>query len=214
MIEIKLKSFIVYFVILLTFFGMYSVCSKNELSAQSLDKKKCLYVASYHHDYPWQDGIEKGLHKVLNGHCIIKQFNMDTNRYPQDAQQKALEAKALIETWKPDVVIASDDNASKYLIVPFFKNAAIPFIFCGVNESVEEYGFPFSNVTGMMEVAPIKGILTQIKKILPNAEAAVCLAMDGITGIKFCNQVKEISRQEGIVFKNNFMKNMQDFERY
>ena len=42
-------------------------------------------------------------------------------------------AKAEIDAFKPDVVIAADDNASKYLIEPYFKDAALPFVFCGVN---------------------------------------------------------------------------------
>jgi hypothetical protein len=32
--------------------------------------------------------------------------------------------------------------------VPFFKNASLPFVFCGINWDSTEYGLPCENVTG------------------------------------------------------------------
>ncbi|WP_320041664.1 hypothetical protein [uncultured Desulfobacter sp.] len=46
------------------------------------ERKKLLYINSYHKGYQWSDSIEKGL----------------------------LKAKAVIETWQPDIVVTSDDN--------------------------------------------------------------------------------------------------------
>ena len=68
-------------------------------------------------------------------------FRMDTKRNTDEEFKKtaALKAKAEIEASKPDVVIAADDNASKYLIQPYFKDASLPFVFCGVNW--DEKGF-------------------------------------------------------------------------
>ena len=82
--------------------------------------KKCLFVSSYHQGYAWSDGVERGLRSVLEGECEIRQFDMDTKRRKSmpDKKQAALEAKALIGSWQPDVVIAADDNAAKYLIQP------------------------------------------------------------------------------------------------
>jgi len=59
---------------------------------------------------------------------------------------KALEAKALIESWQPDGVITADDKAAKYIIKPFGKEHTMPFVFCGINWTVQEYGFPHCNV--------------------------------------------------------------------
>src|SRR4030095_7532385 len=60
---------------------------------------KCLFVSSYHQGYAWSDGVERGLRPVLQGHCELKQFDMDAKRHkePEEITQKALEAKALIE---------------------------------------------------------------------------------------------------------------------
>jgi len=81
---------------------------------------------------------------------------MDTkrNKNIDFIKAQALKAKNLIEKVKPDIVLTSDDNAAKFLIVPYFKDSKIPFIFSGVNWTAEKYGFPFKNVTGMIEVNP------------------------------------------------------------
>lgn len=120
----------------------------------------CVYISSYHTGYDWSDGIESSLRKVLGGHCSIIQFDMDTkrNRGESFIRQKAREAKELIENSEPDVVITSDDNAAKFVIQKYFKDSAIPFVFCGVNWTAKEYGFPYKNVTGIIEVTPVEDI--------------------------------------------------------
>jgi hypothetical protein len=71
---------------------------------------------------------------------------MDTKRNKKEEEKRraALKAKELIESWKPGVVITADDNAAKYLLQPYFRDHKIPFVFCGVNWNVDEYGFPYS----------------------------------------------------------------------
>ncbi|MFC1621382.1 ABC transporter substrate-binding protein [Candidatus Omnitrophota bacterium] len=118
-------------------------------------KKKVLFVDSYHKGYEWNDGIEKGIVNTLKDAPVeLKIYRMDTKRNSDERfkKQAALEAKALIEEFKPDVVIASDDNASKYLIEPYYKDKDLPFVFCGLNWDASIYGFPCKNVTGMVEV--------------------------------------------------------------
>lgn len=142
-------------------------------------EKKVLIVHSYHFGYEWTDGINKGILETLgvgieeNGRINdlkslmkIKIFYMDTKRNKDEASIKkaALDAKEVIETWQPDVVITSDDNAARFLIVPYFKNAALPFVFCGINWDAGEYDFPCSNVTGMIEVQLVDQILKTLKK--------------------------------------------------
>ena len=132
--------------------------------------KKCLFVSSYHQGYAWSDGVERGLRSVLEGHCEVKQFDMDTKRRksPEEIRASALRAKALIESWQPDIVITADDNAAKHLIQPYYKDHALPFVFCAVNWTAKEYGFPYRNVTGMIEVAPIRPSLERAAQVVPN----------------------------------------------
>ncbi|MCV6639347.1 ABC transporter substrate binding protein [Candidatus Albibeggiatoa sp. nov. NOAA] len=150
------------------------------LATTDLSDKKLLYVDSYHADYGWSTGIEQGIRQVLEPTGIdIKVARMDTKRNRDEAfkLQAALDVKALIESYQPDVVIASDDNASKYLIKPYYKDAEIPFVFCGVNWDASVYGFPYKNVTGMEEINLIQPLLKQLSRYAKGQRLGV-LSMD------------------------------------
>ena len=128
--------------------------------------KRVLYVDSYHQGYEWSDGVTEGVRSVLDNTGVdLKIFRMDTKRNTDEAYKKkaALQAKELIASFHPDVVIASDDNASKYLIMNYFKDADLPFVFCGVNYNADDYGFPYSNVTGMLELPPAIKLIYSLK---------------------------------------------------
>jgi len=128
---------------------------------------RILYVDSYHADYPWSAGILRGIQSVLGSdpQVELRVFRMDTKRFPGESYKRASAQSAFeqIERWKPDLVIASDDNASKYLVVPYLKNQEIPVVFCGVNWDASVYGFPCSNVTGMVEVQLVDQILSTMR---------------------------------------------------
>jgi len=129
--------------------------------------KKILFINSYHKGYPWSDGIYQGIEDTIKGTGIeLVQFEMDTKRHAsaESKSNAAEKARDVINSFKPDVVIASDDNASKYLIVPFYKNTKLPIVFCGVNWDASDYGFPTENITGMIEVQLIDQILATLKK--------------------------------------------------
>lgn len=130
------------------------------------DGKKILYVDSYHEGYEWSDGIARGIQTALEGKGIeLKIVRMDTKRNGGEEfkKQAGEKVKAVIDEFKPDVVIVADDNASRYVVVPYYKDGNIPFVFCGVNWDASDYGFPCKNVTGMLEVAPIIPLLEQLK---------------------------------------------------
>jgi ABC-type uncharacterized transport system substrate-binding protein len=161
---------------------------------------KCLFVSSYHRGYEWSDGVERGVRSVLEGRCELKQFDMDAKRLKetQDLEQKAREAKALIEAWQPDVVVTADDDAAKYLIMPFYKDHAIPFVFCGINWTVEEYGFPYRNATGMVEVAPVAPLFDKAEALLPQHGQAFYLGANTSTERKNLRRVQEEAERRGI----------------
>ena len=156
-----MKKFIaLLFCVLLGLFFSANSFSKN------YSGKKVLYIDSYHEGYAWSDGITKGVQRGLRDSGVrLKIIRMNTKRnadipFKKKAAQKA---KKVIEQFKPDVVIASDDNVSKYMIKPYFKDADLPIVFCGVNWDASVYGYPYSNVTGMVEVAPIPQLIEQLQ---------------------------------------------------
>lgn len=135
-------------------FALILLCIQS--GAEQLTGKRVLYVNAYHQGYPWSDGISNAIQQVLQAKGIeLKIAYMDTKRRATDESKRvsALRIKAQIESFKPDVVITSDDDPAKYLIVPYFKDEELPFVFCGVNWDASLYGFPYQNVTGVLEVS-------------------------------------------------------------
>ncbi len=182
------------------FFGLTSL----QVSSASAAKKKVLYVNSYHLEYTWSADITTGIQSILDDRddVELKIFHMDTKRKNSKESKKAaaLKAKELIDSWKPDVVIASDDNAAKYLIAPYYKGADLPFVFCGLNWDASVYGFPARNVTGMVEVSQIPQILKQLKPYTKGER------------IGFIGQDITTARKEAKAFRDIFKMKM--IERY
>ena len=146
-----------------------SILSMSFLKAEiPFEKKKVLYINSYHSGLYWSDEIEKAIKETLRKSqhpLVFKKIEMDTKRNSKESYKLriALKVKDIIEEYKPDVVITSDDNVAKYVIVPYFYNSSIPFVFCGINASAKKYGFPTKNVTGMIEVQLVSQIVNSIK---------------------------------------------------
>ena len=170
------------------------------LASAPVHASKCLFVSSYHKGYAWSDGVERGLRSILEGKCELRQFDMDTkrNKSTEYKIQSALKAKEIIETWKPDVVITADDNAAKYLIQAHYRDSSVPFVFNGVNWTADEYGFPYSNVTGIVEVAPIRDMLETASRIAAPGRRAFYLGADTLTEQKNLRRVEAAAGAIGI----------------
>lgn len=137
------------------------------VTRQDFSEKKVLIVNSYHKGYEWSDTIGHVARSILEPSGVeVHEFFMDTKRNEDKAsiQRAALQAKREIEYWKPDLVIVSDDNASKYLVMPYYKDSELPFVFCGVNGDSSIYGYPYSNATGIEEVPLIKPLPGELKR--------------------------------------------------
>ena len=129
--------------------------------------KKILHIDSYHPGNTWNDRIAAAVRETLQDTGVeLKIIHLDTKRNPSEdfKQAAALNAKAVIERFQPDVVTTSDDNAAEYLIMPYYRNASLPFVFCGLNWDASVYGLPYDNVTGMVEVSPIPQIVKLLRQ--------------------------------------------------
>ncbi len=180
--------------------------------ANAAANKKILYIDSYHQGYQWSAGIRAGIKNILQNRSDIalQTFQMDTKRNPSEESKKAaaLKAKELIDSWHPDLVIASDDNASKYLIVPYYKGSTIPFVFCGVNWDAGVYGFPTTNVTGMVEVKLVDQIITTMQSFARGNRIAF-LKGDDFSARK---EADNIENKFHIKLDRHFVKNFTDWK--
>jgi hypothetical protein len=182
---------IIIFLVIVTGISFY--VKKNEAPAKLLPveeqevpvvnseaKKRVLMVNSYHQGYPWSDGLEDGVRNAFNisvdqagntdltkASVNLKIVRMDTKRNITDKfkTEAGIKVRNVIEAWKPDVVITADDNAFKYLVMPYYKNHQLPFVFCGVNWDVGSYdNAPYTNTTGMIEVVLFSSLVDEIQK--------------------------------------------------
>lgn len=174
----------------------------------------CVYISSYHRGLEWSDRIENGLNDRLDGKCKVVQYDMDTKRN-LDTEFKikaAAEALSIIKQQKADIVITSDDNAARYLIVPHLLGRRTPVVFTGINWTVEEYGFPVKNVTGMVEVSPLVPLIKQALDSIPSAKRAVYIGADNLTEIKNFERYRTAAQDHGIKLESLQSKNFDEWK--
>ncbi|MDX8396201.1 MAG: ABC transporter substrate binding protein [Mariprofundaceae bacterium] len=177
--------------------------------------KECFYVNSYHAGYKWSDDIEAAVVDGLKDTCHLTIFRMDTKRNTgsEFGRAKAKEAKVMIDTINPDVLIVSDDNASKYLVLPYYKNADLPVVFSGINWTAKPYGYPYNNATGMIEVSPIRQLLSEAKEALKTIKKVTFIAAAGVrTDQKEFDWMVKIYAKKGIKVISAFVNSMKDWE--
>src|SRR3972149_1817649 len=139
----------------------------SEIPTKTYEGKKILYIDSYHAGYEWSDGVTRGIENILNNTGVeLKILRMDTKRFNSRAfaEKAGLGAKSVIEEFRPDVVIASDDNAFNYVIMPYYRDADLPVVFCGINWDVSIYGGPYKNTAGMIEVSLTSQLISYLKE--------------------------------------------------
>ena len=183
-------------------------------TAAIAEDRVCVYISSYHKGYQWSDGVEHGLKSKLPYHCNVVQFDMNTKR-KKKLYEKVIAGKAaynVIKNHQPDVVIFSDDNAAKYLILPHMSDGSIPVVFSGINWTVEEYGFPLKNMTGIVEVAPIEPMLVQASKLSDGGFNAIYLGADTLTEHKNFDRIASGALKLGITLQARFTESFSDWK--
>ena len=166
----------------------------DTLSTNRYAGYKVLYIDSYHEGYAWSDGITEGIKKVLRETDVdLKIHRMDTKRNPDEIfkQKAALIVKSVVEEYKPDIILVSDDNAFKYVILPYYKDATIPVVFSGLNWDASVYGAPYTNTTGMVEVS-LTLELIDILREYSNGERVGYLTADVLTERKNAEYYKKL----------------------
>ena len=124
---------------------------------------------SYAQNNPWVREIEAGIEAGLGADAEATYFYMDTKLAPAGGPAKAKAALALYREMRPDGVITADDNAQSMFVVPFLKDQeATPVMFCGVNAEPSKYGFPASNVSGILERGHVRETIAYVRQLAPD----------------------------------------------
>jgi len=145
---------------------------QSATDAPPIAGRKVLLVHSYHKGYPWVDAITRGVRMALSRSAAdLQLYYMDTKRKTSEQWKiKSGEAaKQVVADWQPDVVIAADDNAQQYFAKDFAAMPLPQFVFCGVNAQPEKYGYPASNITGILERPHTEASFQLLRKLKPGA---------------------------------------------
>ncbi|RXJ65825.1 hypothetical protein CRV08_14265 [Halarcobacter ebronensis] len=199
------KIFIIFFSLLLFFIF---------IKAENISsKKRVFYINSYHSGLYWSDGIEKSIKEILFKSDLpleFKRVEMDSKRNTDESYkiEIAQKIKNQIEDFKPDVIITSDDNAFKYVILPYFKDSTTPIIFCGINGTIRKYEQLPINITGMEEVQLIVEMIETLKSYLKKEEVAY-LKGDSFSSI---NEVKFFEKRMNKKIDARFVKTVDEWK--
>jgi len=128
-----------------------------------LTQPRILVIQSYDTSYSWARDIDIALRRKLehNLHYKVEWHFMDTKNHPDaDFKQRAgREAVRVIANFRPDLIVAVDDDAQKYAVKNYANDPKIKIIFAGINDSVEPYGYDkAANVTGIFERKPLRSM--------------------------------------------------------
>ncbi len=153
---------------------------RKTLPSKPLAESRVLLVHSYHPEYPWVATITRGVQETLEGNGVeFEVFYMDTKRKTDERWKvRAGElAEQKVEEYKPDVVIAADDNAQQYFAMKYI-GKPLPFVFCGVGADPSKYGYPASNITGVLERPHFRSTLEYAHALRPIKRIAVMSSND------------------------------------
>ena len=177
--------------------------------ALGLERKfRVMVVMSYEKSYPWVKDVEKGIESVLADLCTIRYFYLNTKTDRKSGELRAKEAYEAYLDFKPDGVIASDDDAQVMFVVPYLRNQVpTPIMFCGVNSEPEKYGYPARNVSGVLERECIKESLLFLTQLAPDIKTFGLMVKQSSTGLAVKKQMENEAMQYPVQFKGTIVVN-------
>ncbi|NVN91898.1 MAG: ABC transporter substrate-binding protein [Desulfuromonadales bacterium] len=164
---------------------------------------KVLVVMSYHESYPWGMEIKEGIDAELAGISTLKYVYLDTKNNSGGGAEKAKKFYDLYREFRPDGVIAADDAAQSLFVVPYLKNKVpTPVMFCGVNEEPDVYGYPATNVSGVLERVHIKESLAFLQQLSPSVKSFGCIMKNDPSSRGILTQI----HQESVSYSARFVE--------
>lgn len=164
------------FIILL---ALFATAGPYTAKADGKTGKKVLIVHSYDRNFAWTADIHDALERMFAKHQIqMRTMFMDANINHDEASLTAagLKATELMDSFRPDVVITSDDDAQQYFAAQFAGDSSAPaFVFCGVNQDPARYGYPAINVTGVVEELAWSESLKLLRRLDPGIRRVAVL---------------------------------------
>lgn len=179
-------------------------------------KDKVLFINSYYPGFHSTDEYLKGIQNAFeNNNIELRTFNMDTKRNPQVEfiEAKAREVMEEIQSFNPDLIIASDDNAARYVVQPHLRNGPTPVLFCGVNWTCWQYDLPTPHVRGILEVLPVRDVIEELKKYYPQATKLTVLSELSTTELKNKEILDPLYKELGLTPSYALVNKFEDWKK-
>jgi len=171
-----------------------------------INKRKILYLNSYHNGYAWSDQILQGLREALDKSTLPYDLQieyMDSKRFYGTSMNNTL-ATLYREKYKGtsfDVLIASDDNAYQFLLEQqenIFPGT--PVVFCGVNDYDPSAIKGRTNFTGVVETTDIEANFQLAHRLSPEITRVIVVADLSLTGQAIRKQVQRAAVRSSKLF--------------
>ncbi len=177
---------------------------------------KIVWIDSYHHDRPSSIDKFNSFRDMLlesGREFEFEDFEMDTKRNPDGAEQKGKEAQAFIDSRNPDVIYLTDDNAQKY-VGSYYIGKDVLIIASGIDGDPKDYGYlDADNVAGVVEKEHFVGSIRFLQEIDPQIQrVAVIGDNEETTKIAFDYAKEESKKMDDVDFVGWEM--LSDFEEF
>ena len=176
------------FILLCSFLFVHS----ESLASSPVTKdKKVLVVMSYNKKNTSESRIREELDERLRGRQV-HYFYLDSKQHLAQAPKKAAEAYKLYLQLQPDAVITVDDNSQALFVLPYLKDKVkTPIVFCGVNNSADQYGYPTAHITGVLEKKHYHESISFAQLIDPNIKKIGVIYRDTPSNHTNVSQIKK-----------------------
>jgi len=160
-----------------------------------------LLLHSYHQGYPWTDGITRGVQNALQQsrepvHLLIEY--MDSKQHSTDEVFPSLASlyKQKYSSQQPDLIIAADNNALKFLhqyrseLFP-----GVPIVFSGINNFNDDMIEGLEPITGVVENDDLLGTINVAHQLHPDRNKLVVISDATTTGAEILKKLQSIRNQ-------------------
>lgn len=138
---------------------------------------KIFILNSYHEDFPEGNLVGKyidGFYDALEDVDFeIRRFDMDVLRKNSDELREvaAMEAKKEIDEYSPDLIFATDDDAQKLVIEPYYINSDFQVVFTSLAKDPTDYGYVGSkNIAGILEREHFGSAIEYLRELFPHVK--------------------------------------------
>lgn len=135
---------------------LFFACAGAYLVHLNISRPRILVLQSYLDDYSWSRDIDTGIRRALDNPTAysVRWHYMDLKRHTDDQFRKraASSAMKVIKDWKPDVILAVNDAAQKYVATQYANHPTIKVVYAAINGEISPYGYDkANNVAGIVE---------------------------------------------------------------